>query len=102
MSAPGIFNDTLGPVMRGRSSSHTAGSFHIAVLARAMLGAASAFVCADLVMGGCENSIGLDETVDAVYDVGRMMPAELRCTARGGLAITPSALKLQRRPPARQ
>jgi L-serine dehydratase len=62
-------------------------------------GASSAFVCADLVMGGYQNPIGLDETIDAVYAVGRMLPAELRCTARGGLAVTPSALKIVRRPP---
>jgi L-serine dehydratase len=67
--------------------------------------AGSAFVCADLVMGGYRNPIGLDETIDAVYDVGRMMPSELRCTSRGGLAIAPSALTMHRRslfPPARQ
>jgi L-serine dehydratase len=64
---------------------------------RNAVGAASAFVCADLVLGGYENPIGLDETIDAVYDVGRMMPAELRCTARGGLAMTPTALALSRR-----
>lgn len=39
MKAPSIFNDILGPVMRGPSSSHTAGSFHIARLAGALLGA---------------------------------------------------------------
>ena len=38
MQAPSVFNEILGPVMRGPSSSHTAGSFHIAVLARALLG----------------------------------------------------------------
>ena len=62
--------------------------------------ASEAFVCADLAMGGYVNPIGLDETIDAVYQVGRMMPAELRCTARGGLAVTPSALRLHRRAPA--
>jgi L-serine dehydratase len=66
--------------------------------------AGSAFVCADLVMGGYRNPVGLDETIDAVYDVGRMMPSALRCTSRGGLAIAPSALKLHARslvPPSR-
>jgi L-serine dehydratase len=66
--------------------------------------AASAFVCADLVMGGYRNPIGLDETIDAVYDVGRTMPSALRCTSRGGLAVAPSALKLHQRsliPPVR-
>jgi L-serine dehydratase len=47
-------------------------------------------------MGGYENPIPLDETIDAVYAVGRMLPRELRCTALGGLAMTPSALRLGR------
>ena len=33
-----ILNDVLGPVMRGPSSSHTAGSYHIARLIRSLLG----------------------------------------------------------------
>ena len=52
--------------------------------------AASAFVNADLVLGGYTNFIPLDETIDAVYAVGLAMPSELRCTSKGGLAITPS------------
>jgi len=58
--------------------------------------AAGAFVCADLVLGGYRNPIPLDETIDAVYAVGRMLPAELRCTSQGGLAVTPSAQALKR------
>ena len=33
-----ILNDVLGPVMRGPSSSHTAGSYHIALVVRGLLG----------------------------------------------------------------
>jgi len=58
--------------------------------------AANAFVCADLVFGGYANPIPLDETIDAVYAVGQMLPAELRCTALGGLAATPSARAMRR------
>ena len=61
---------------------------------RNAVAASSAFVCADLVVGGYMNPIPLDDTIDAVYAVGRMMPSELRCTSKGGLAITPSALRL--------
>lgn len=57
--------------------------------------AAAAFVNADLVLGGYSNLIPLDETIDAVYAVGLAMPSELRCTSKGGLAITPSALALK-------
>jgi len=59
--------------------------------------AAGAFVCADLVLGGYANPVPLDETVDAVLAVGRMLPPELRCTALGGLAQAPSAKALPRR-----
>jgi L-serine dehydratase len=67
---------------------------------RNAVAASSAFVCADLVVGGYSNPIPLDETIDAVYAVGRMMPSELLCTSKGGLAVTPSALRLvsRRRP----
>jgi L-serine dehydratase len=64
---------------------------------RNAVAASSAFVCADLVLGGYVNPIPLDETVDAVYAVGKMLPRELKCTALGGLSITPSALALPRR-----
>jgi L-serine dehydratase len=58
--------------------------------------ASSAFTCADLILGGYSNPIPLDDTVDVSYSVGRALPRELRCTAEGGLAITPSAIALPR------
>lgn len=70
------------------------GKVEIPCHTRNALGAAQAFLCAGLIMGGYENPINLDETIDAVYATGKMLPPELRCTARGGLAICPSALKL--------
>jgi L-serine dehydratase len=57
--------------------------------------AASAFLCADLILGGYENPISLDDTIDASFSAGRMLPSELRVTSRGGLAVTPSALALK-------
>ncbi len=38
MKTVSILNHVLGPVMRGPSSSHTAGSFHIGCMARSLLG----------------------------------------------------------------
>jgi L-serine dehydratase len=87
------FQNTMGSVC-----DLVQGMVEIPCHTRNAAAAASAFVCADLVMGGYENPIGIDDTVDAVYAVGRMMPSELRCTARGGLAVAPSALRLIRRP----
>ena len=39
MKTVSIFNHVLGPVMRGPSSSHTAGGFHLGCMARTLLGA---------------------------------------------------------------
>ncbi len=64
---------------------------------RNAVGASSAFVVADLVLGGYRNPIPLDETIDAVLAVGKMMPEELRVTSRGGIAVAPSALAMRAR-----
>lgn len=37
MKSISIFNHVLGPVMRGPSSSHTAGAFHIGSMSRSIL-----------------------------------------------------------------
>jgi len=70
------------------------GTCEIPCHTRNAVAAASAYTCADLVLGGYRNPIPLDETIDAVYAVGKMLPSELRCTSRGGLAVTPSALAI--------
>jgi L-serine dehydratase len=57
--------------------------------------AANAFIYADLVLGGYHNPIPLDETLDASLSAGTMLPRELRCTAQGGIAAAPSALKMK-------
>lgn len=41
--APSIFNNVLGPVMRGPSSSHTAAAVRIATIGRTLLGEAPAY-----------------------------------------------------------
>lgn len=64
---------------------------------RNAVGASSAFVVADLILGGYRNPIPLDETIDAVLAVGQMLPEELRVTSRGGIAVAPSALAMTMR-----
>ncbi len=63
---------------------------------RNAVAASAAFVNADLILGGYHNPIPLDETIDAVHAVGLVMPAELRVTSLGGLAVTPAALAMPR------
>ncbi|MHC4250652.1 MAG: L-serine ammonia-lyase, iron-sulfur-dependent, subunit alpha [Planctomycetota bacterium] len=64
---------------------------------RTAVAISGAFTCADLAMGGYANPITLDDAVDASYAAGKELPAELRCTALGGVAVTPSALDLVRK-----
>ena len=85
------FQNTMGSVC-----DLVQGMCEIPCHTRNAVAASSAFVCADLILGGYRNPISLDETIDAVYDSGKMLPAELRCTARGGIALAPSALALPR------
>lgn len=73
------------------------GTCEIPCHTRNAVAASSAFVCADLVLGGYVNPIPLDETIDASLSVGRMLPCELRCTAKGGIAMAPSAMKMDSR-----
>ena len=59
--------------------------------------AANALTCANMVMAAYDPLIPLDEVVETMDRVGRSLPMELRCTALGGLAITPSARELEKR-----
>jgi L-serine dehydratase len=83
------FQNTMGSVC-----DLVQGMVEIPCHTRNALAASSAFVCADLILGGYSNPIPLDETIDAVYAVGKLLPSELRCTAKGGLALAPSAQRL--------
>ncbi len=78
----------------GSPCDPVAGTCEVPCHTRNAVAASSAFTCADLILGGYANPIPLDETVDASYEVGRALPSELRCTAKGGCAVTPSALRL--------
>jgi L-serine dehydratase len=78
----------------GMPCDPVAGTCEVPCHTRNAVAASSALTCADLILGGYRNPIPLDETIDASYQVGAALPVELRCTARGGCAVTPSALGL--------
>lgn len=58
---------------------------------RNTVGAANALVCAECALSGIHQIVPLDEMIQAMYRVGTRMPFELRETALGGCAGTPSA-----------
>ena len=51
-------------------------------------GAANALVAAEIALAGNKQLIPLDQMIEAMYSVGRRLPAALRETALGGCAIT--------------
>lgn len=57
--------------------------------------AVNALLCADLALAGIKSPIPADEVLEAMYRVGRMLPPELRETAKGGIAITKTAKALK-------
>jgi L-serine dehydratase len=80
------FQNTIGLVC-----DPVGGGCEIPCHTRTAAGVAGAFVCADLILGGYRNPITLDDAIDASIAAGRRLTPELRCTARGGVAATPSA-----------
>lgn len=60
-------------------------------------GAVNAMISADMTMAGIVSAVPFDETVDAMYRVGRMLPMQLRETALGGVAAQPSAKLIEHR-----
>jgi L-serine dehydratase len=80
----------------GSPCDPVAGACEVPCHTRNAVAASSAFTCADLILGGYANPIPLDESIDTSYEVGMALPSELRCTAKGGCAVTPSALSLPR------
>ncbi|MBU3184109.1 L-serine ammonia-lyase, iron-sulfur-dependent, subunit alpha [Clostridium estertheticum] len=71
-----------------------AGLVEVPCAKRNIAGAVSALTTADIVMSGVTSRIPFDDTVIAMYKVGKQLPCELRETAMGGLATTPTGLKL--------
>lgn len=49
-----------------------------------------ALVAADMAMAGIPSVIPVDEVIDAMFKVGKLLPEALRETAQGGIASTPT------------
>lgn len=56
-------------------------------------GVANAMIAAELALAGIRQLIPFDEMLDAMYTVGKKLPGELRETAMGGCAVTPTGCK---------
>lgn len=61
---------------------------------RNAVGASNALLCAEIALSGINYIIPLDEMIKTMYEVGRTLPMQLRETALGGIAATPTACAL--------
>lgn len=66
-------------------------------LGRNIAGAANAFACANIALAGYDHLVPLDEVLDAHREISENMARELRCTALGGLSITPTSKAIEAR-----
>ena len=83
--------------MEGLVCDPVAGLVECPCIKRNAAGAANAVLAVDMTLAGIESMIPFDEVVAAVRNVGRLMNADLRETAKGGLAATPTARDIARR-----
>lgn len=74
-----------------------AGLVEVPCAKRNFAGAISALSTADLVMAGVSSKIPFDDTIEAMYRIGKSLPTALRETAQGGLAITKTGLELNKK-----
>jgi L-serine dehydratase len=57
---------------------------------RNAIGVTNALTCAEIALSGIEQFISFDEMLETMYRIGKRIPSELRETALGGCATTPS------------
>lgn len=72
-----------------------AGLVEIPCIKRNTIGAVNALICADMALAGIKNEIPADEVVEAMRQVGRSLPSELRETGLGGLAASPTGVRMR-------
>ena len=73
-----------------------AGLVEIPCIKRNVSGLMIAFSSADLALAGVGPKIPVDECVDAMREVGNALPSSRKETAGGGLATTPTGIKLRK------
>lgn len=80
--------------MLGLICDPVAARVEIPCLGKNVIAASNAVSCANMALAGFDAMIPFDEVVDAAKRVAERMPREHRCTSLGGLATTPTALRL--------
>lgn len=81
--------------MLGLVCDPIAGLVEMPCQSRNAAGASNAITSAEMVLAGIKAAVPFNEMSDAMYRVGKGLPAELRETALGGCAATPAGCALR-------
>lgn len=73
-----------------------AGLVEIPCIKRNVSGIAIAFTSAEMALAGVESRIPVDECVQAMRQVGDLLPCSLKETSQAGLAATPTGIRLKK------
>lgn len=80
--------------MLGLVCDPVAGLVEVPCIKRNVAGAVNAITSAQMALAGVQSVIPVDEVIDSMYRIGKMMPGALRETGEGGLAATPTAIEI--------
>jgi L-serine dehydratase len=83
--------------MLGLICDPVANRVEVPCLGKNVMAASNALSCANMALAGFDPVIPLDEVIETAQRVADQMPRELRCTALGGLSITPTSLAIEQR-----
>lgn len=78
----------------GLTCDPVAGLVEIPCVKRNVIGSVNAVTSADMALAGLRSFIPPDEVIDAMRQIGDLMPTCLKETSEGGLALCPTAVKL--------
>ena len=73
-----------------------AGLVEVPCIKRNVVGAVNAVSCANMALAGVDYAIPCDEVIDAMGRVGSLLSPDLRETGQGGLAATPTGVRIAR------
>lgn len=71
-----------------------AGLVEVPCVKRNVIGAVNAITSADMALAGIRSKIPPDEVIDAMKEIGDLLPPSLRETSKAGLAVTPTGIKI--------
>jgi len=64
-------------------------------LGKNVMAASNALACSNMALADYRHLVPMDQVIEAMRQVGELMPRELCCTGLGGLAITPASRELE-------